>query len=153
MVGILVGMIILALVLISLGTGVAAFVTNSTAGATACEVISRATFVTVILTFALFVVPRCFEIFIGFGVELPALTILIFNLTVWNVWQSILFTLLMMFCVAADGVLFGVFHQQRSSRRLTQWISFAITICLTIIPFTIILGLYVPMVKLMNDLS
>ena len=153
MVGLLSGIIILVLLLTYLGTGVAAFLMQATTKATICEVISRTAFVAMILMFAFAIVPRLREMMIGFGVELPAPTLVIINLLYWTVWQAILFTFLMTSCVVTDGVVFGLFHYQQSSRRLTQWISFAITIFLTLIPLFIIVGLYMPLLKLMNDLA
>ena len=141
------------IVLVIVGTGVAAFRVNSTFAASVCEVISRVTFVAAILTIMLVAVPRLRELFIGFGVELPSITLLVFTCANWNLWQSIVIGHLMVGGLVADGILFAIFHKQKSTRRTTQWCSFAITLFLTTMLFFVIIALSMPTIGLLNDLS
>ena len=145
--------VVLFVLLIILGTGVAAFLANSTFAASVCEVISRISFVATMLVVLFVLVPRIRDLFIGFGVELPWITVLVLSCTTWNLWQSIVIGLLMVAAAVTDGILFAIFHDQKTTRRTTQWCSFAITLILTATPFFIIAALYIPMIRLINDLS
>ena len=149
----IIGFMIAILMLISLGTGVAAFVARSTAGATVCEVISRISMAVALMAFALGVVEKIREILIGFGTELPTSTFLIINLTTWNLWQTIAIFLIMTMCVIADGLLFALLHAEPATRSKIQWCSFIITMCLMAIPLFLVPAMFVPLIKLMNDLS
>lgn len=141
------------LILVSLGTGVAAFVVRSTVGATVCEVISRISIALALMMFAVGVVGRIREILIGFGSEVPPSTLIIIILTNWNLWQTFAIFLIMTMCVIADGLLFALFHAEPATRRKTQWCSFIITMCLMAIPLFLVPAMFVPLIKLMNDLS
>ncbi len=141
------------ILLVIIGTGVAAFLLNSTIAASVCEVISRVTFVAAILTIMLVAVPRLREVFIGFGVELPSITLLVLACAKWNLWQSILLGLLIVGGLVADGILFAIFHGQKSTRRTTQWCSFAITLILAMMTLLIMTALYMPMIRAITDLS
>jgi type II secretory pathway component PulF len=145
--------VVLFVLLIIVGTGVAAFLAKSTVAATVCEVISRITFVAALLTLITIVMPRLVQTYIGFGVELPWITMLVLNCTVSTLWQSILLGVLLVAGGVADGLLFATFHDQQSTRRTTQWCSFLFTLFLTMMAFFLIAALYIPMIRLMNDLS
>lgn len=147
------GFMITILILISLGTGVAAFVARSTAGATVCEVTSRISISVALMAFALGVVGRITEVFMAFGTELPRSTVLILKLTTWNLWQTIAIFLIMTMCVVADGLIFALLHAEPATRRQIQWCSFMITMCLMSIPLFIFPAMFVPAIKLVNDLS
>jgi amino acid transporter len=67
--------------------------------------------------------------------------------------KTILIVLLTVAGLVADGILFAVFHEQKNTRRTTQWSSFGITLILTMMMFFVITALYMPMVRLPNDLS
>lgn len=138
--------------LIIAGIGVAAFRLNSTLAASVCEVISRIAFIAAMLTLLLVVVPRIREVFPGFGVELPCITVLVLSCNTSNLWQSIVTGLLVVAALVADGILFAIFHDQKRTRRTTQWCSFAMTLILTATPFFMIAALSIPMIRLINDL-
>ena len=145
--------VVVVIHLMILGTGVASFFINNTVTATICEWISRFAFAASMCALMIFVIPRIREIFVGFGVELSPATVLVLNITTLNLWQVILLSLMMLFGVIVDGILFWIFHEQPSTRRITQWCSCAITLFLTAVAFFIIAALYVPVVKLINSLS
>lgn len=145
--------IVVLVLLVILGTGVAAFLVNSTVAATVCEVISRIAFAASMLALMLVIVPRIRETLEGFGVELPWITVQVLKCSNWNAWQSIVIGLLMIGILVADGILFAILHNQISTRRIAQWGSFVITLILTAMSFFIIAALFIPMVRLMNDLS
>lgn len=145
--------VVLFVLLIIVATGVAAFLAKSTFVATVCEVISRLTFVAALLALLTIVMPRLLQTYVGFGVELPWITMLILNCTISTLRQWILSGVLLVAGVVADGILFATYHDQRSTRRATQWCSFSLTTILTMMAFFLIAALYIPMIRLMNDLS
>ena len=145
--------VVLFVLLIIVGTGVSAFLAKSTVAATVCQVISRLTFVAALLTLVTIVMPRLLQTYIGFGVELPWITKLVLNCTTSTLWQSILLGVLLVAGGVAEGVLFATFHDLQSTRRTTQWCSFLFTLFLTMTTFFLIAALYIPMIRLMNDLS
>ena len=145
--------LVLILVLVSLSTGVAAFIARSTSRATVCEVISRISMAVALAAFALGVSGRIREYFIGFGTELPPSTLLILNLTTWNMSQAIAIFLIMTMCVIADGLLFEMLHAEPATRRKIQWCSFITTMCLMAFSLFLVAAMFVPLIKPMNDLS
>ncbi|HQX52643.1 MAG TPA: hypothetical protein PLY87_10180 [Planctomycetaceae bacterium] len=75
------------------------------------------------------------------------------DVTSWNVWQTMLFLVLMQFAIVTDGLLYGFFHSDPTTRRLTQWCSFLVSFAICGVLVVIGAALILPLGKLVNDLS
>ncbi len=139
--------------LVALAAAVVAFVENSRTIATIAEVVSRYAFAGAVVMLSLIFVPRSREVFIGFGVELPTLTLIVISCFSWNGWQTMLFLILMQLAVIADGLLYGFFHGDPATRRLTQWCSFLVSFAISAVLIVFGAALILPLGKLMIDLS
>ena len=142
-----------ALVLISAASGFVAFRARSSVRATVAQGISLVATSSAILLLGLVIAPRMEEIYVGFGTELPAATVLALKtaaqMRVFWVWA------LLNVLVGTFGsiILFYSYHIQPQHRSSVRMCWLLVIVILTAMLWAAGIAIFLPLPALLQDLS
>lgn len=145
--------VLFVLAAISFIAGFAAFRLNSTLYATIAETISRLTMFAAILILGLFIAPKAKEVFIGFGTELPGLTVWVLTVSdqMMTSWPILIINFFS--TTISDTILFTLYHRKPEAQERVRVISLIATVTLILVLSAAATAVFWPMRNLLEDLA
>lgn len=141
------------LLMVAAISAVAAYRASSTVQATAAEILSIVTLVGAKAILLFDVGPRLEQLYIGFGVELPQVTVWAIRALRSGLVPNALFLVNLAGLGIVGGLQFYYFHRQESTRRHAQRWSLIATVAVTTFIILLTAAMLLPLPRLLNDLA